>query len=182
MLYDERKPDGHLYKPKFKVLDAKKALSAKTDYEALTDTSYVNCTQDKVKAYLAALEDKSVTGDALEAMRPYAVITAAGAGSYTGSRKVYLTIYKTKLTGRNIKVEIIEKTDIYTGTQVKPQVTVRYSGNNGTIDLVEGRDYTLTYGANITAGKNKGTVTVNGTGLYGGQRYDKIYDSEQRCK
>ena len=29
-------------------------------------------------------------------------------------------------------------------------------------------DYTLAYGANVTAGKNKGSVTVSGTGLYGG--------------
>lgn len=29
-------------------------------------------------------------------------------------------------------------------------------------------DYTLTYGVNVTAGKNKGSVTVTGTGMYGG--------------
>jgi hypothetical protein len=29
-------------------------------------------------------------------------------------------------------------------------------------------DYTLTYGANIAAGKNKGTVTIKGNGKYGG--------------
>ena len=29
-------------------------------------------------------------------------------------------------------------------------------------------DYTFTYGANRTAGKNKGSVTVTGRGLYGG--------------
>jgi hypothetical protein len=28
--------------------------------------------------------------------------------------------------------------------------------------------YTLSYGANVAAGKNKGTVTVTGTGIYGG--------------
>ena len=29
-------------------------------------------------------------------------------------------------------------------------------------------DYTVSYGANVTAGKNKGTVTITGTGVYGG--------------
>jgi len=86
----------------------------------------------------------------------------------------------------------------YTGEQVKPEVTVYYGDSdavkkakrakvtdektllqtyglkklafneaeNGD-DRVYG-DYTLTYGTNMTAGKNKGSVTVTGTNLYGG--------------
>ena len=35
--------------------------------------------------------------------------------------------------------------------------------------LTQDMDYRLVYGANVTAGKNKGTVTVSGAGpLYGG--------------
>ena len=30
-------------------------------------------------------------------------------------------------------------------------------------------DYTIVYGTNIVAGKNKGSVTINGTGMYGGK-------------
>ena len=34
--------------------------------------------------------------------------------------------------------------------------------------LTAGIDYTLSYGANLTAGKNKGSVTATGAGRYGG--------------
>ncbi|MBD5508484.1 MAG: BspA family leucine-rich repeat surface protein [Lachnospiraceae bacterium] len=45
----------------------------------------------------------------------------------------------------------------YKLTKLTPQTEVNGEG-----------DYTLTYGANVTAGKNKGSVTVTGTGIYGG--------------
>lgn len=45
----------------------------------------------------------------------------------------------------------------YKLTRLTPQTEVNGAG-----------DYTLTYGVNVTAGKNKGRVTVTGTGMYGG--------------
>ncbi len=42
------------------------------------------------------------------------------------------------------------------------------SGQNAEGAAENAGDYTLAYGANVTAGKNKGSVTVSGTGLYGG--------------
>ena len=44
----------------------------------------------------------------------------------------------------------------YTGSQLKPAVTVTLNGRT----LTENVDYTVTYGANINAGENAGTVTV----------------------
>ena len=98
-------------------------------------------------------------------MKPCVIIDAADNGSYTGSTKVYLTIYRTKLTKNALDVEVTGG-DIYTGKQVTPAVTVKLR-TDGRI-LAEGRDYTLSYGANTAAGRNKGSVTVTGTGLYGG--------------
>ena len=163
--FNAAKADSYLYKPKFKLTDGKKALSAKTDYKQLTDESYINCTQDKVRAYLDALESGSVTGTALEEMRPCVIIDAADNGSYTDSTKVYLTIYRTKLTKNALDVQVTGG-DIYTGKQVTPAVTVKLRADGRT--LAEGRDYMLSYGANTAAGRNKGSVTVIGTGLYGG--------------
>ena len=165
MVFNTAKADSYLYKPKFKLMDGKKALSAKTDYKQLTNESYINCTQDKVKAYLDALESGTVTGTALADMKPCVIIEAADNGNYMGSTKVYLTIYKTKLTKNVLDVQITGG-DIYTGKQVTPTVTVKLRTDGKT--LAEGRDYTLSYGANTAAGRNKGSVTVSGSGLYGG--------------
>ncbi len=85
----------------------------------------------------------------------------------------------------------------YIGKQVKPNVTVYYgdtkavsavkrnkvtdqellTASGGTdklsklswnADAATAGNYTLTYGVNVAAGKNKGSVTVTGNGIYGG--------------
>jgi len=110
--------------------------------------------------------------------------TANPASGYSGSFKSY--------------VIVSSKTEqaAYTGSQVKPKVTVYFGGSEAVkqakkagevresvltdkageykltkLDLKENGigDYTLAYGNNVTAGKNKGSVTVNGVGLYGGK-------------
>lgn len=121
-----------------------------------------------------------------------------GKGYKTATGKeitVYLNVYQTKLTGSNLYVVVSEETAqiTYNGQQVKPDVTVYFGDTKavkaakqakvtdetqltgstyGLKKLTEKKeaagDYSLTYGVNITAGKNKGSVTVTGTGLYGG--------------
>lgn len=122
----------------------------------------------------------------------------AGKGYRTDSGKeiaVYLNVYQTKLTANNIYVVVSnEPAQItYKGQQVKPDVTV-YFGDAQAVraakkaNVTDGPtltgstyrlkklaektaaagDYTLTYGANVTAGKNRGSVTVTGNDMYGG--------------
>lgn len=122
----------------------------------------------------------------------------AGKGYKTDAGKeitVYLNVYRTKLTANNLYVVVSnEPAQItYKGQQVKPDVTV-YFGDAQAVraakkanvtdepaltgstyrlkKLTEKKaaagDYTLTYGANVTAGKNRGSVTVTGTDMYGG--------------
>lgn len=50
----------------------------------------------------------------------------------------------------------------YTGSAIKPSVTVKYNGNV----LTKGTDYTVSYSNNVNAGTAK--VTIKGTGLYTG--------------
>ena len=52
----------------------------------------------------------------------------------------------------------------YTGEQIKPLVNVKYAAAN----LVEGTDYTLTYGANTAVGQ--GSVKVTGIGNFSGEK------------
>ena len=69
----------------------------------------------------------------------------------------------------------VEKTDIakcsitlskttfdYTGSAIKPDVTVKYGSNT----LINGKDYTVSYSNNVNAGT--ATVTISGKGLYKG--------------
>ena len=131
-------------------------------------------------------------------IRPYAIIKARDGSGYEGSIEVNLTIYQTKLTTKNLYIIVSAETEqiTYTGKQVRPEVTVYYGKNeaikqakavgetkeyiltdrSGKYKLTKlsssengTGDYTLEYGTNIIAGKNKGSVTVNGAGLYGGK-------------
>jgi hypothetical protein len=176
---------------------------------------YVNCSQEGIKAYLEALTEAgkgtgSVTAESLEKLKPYAEITALDGTGYQKDTKITidLSVYSKKLTSSNLYVIVSEP--IYTGSQVKPDVTVYYgeaadvrnmkkavqdagkAGKTLTDDdvkklagtnkltLLKETDaaalakadtaggYTLSCGANVAAGKNKGTVTITGTGIYGG--------------
>ena len=51
----------------------------------------------------------------------------------------------------------------YAGEKITPDVTVTIDGKT----LTEGTDYTITYGDNINAGTNAGSVTVTAMGNYG---------------
>lgn len=121
-------------------------------------------TQADFEAYLQKYKQAEQLAD--DAM-PRAVITAAGNYTLSEPLIVPLSIYETKLTRANLQVEVEEA--VYTGTQVTPRVTVTYLGGTSPQTLSEGRDYIVSYGANVKSGKNKGSVTISGTGvLYGG--------------
>ncbi|MBD5507557.1 MAG: BspA family leucine-rich repeat surface protein [Lachnospiraceae bacterium] len=126
------------------------------------------------------------------------ITAAQGSGYTTAAGKeitVYLNIYETKLTGSNLYVVVSGEAaqTTYKGQQVTPEVTVYYGdaravkaarknavteearltgSDYGLTKLTEKKDaagdYTLTYGVNLAAGKNKGTVTVSGAGKFGG--------------
>ena len=189
--YNSKKAESYQYQPKIKITDKKKVLSVAKDYEVV---EYKNCTQTAVEAYLEALANDAAT----VGIRPYAIIKARDGSGYEGSIEVNLTIYQTKLTTKNLYIIVSAETEqiTYTGKQVRPEVTVYYGKNeaikqakavgetkeyiltdrSGKYKLTKlsssengTGDYTLEYGTNIIAGKNKGSVTVNGAGLYGGK-------------
>ncbi|MDE6608621.1 MAG: hypothetical protein K2K54_12850 [Lachnospiraceae bacterium] len=188
--YNPKKGKNSNYRPKIKITDKKKALSASKDFTV----EYINCSQEDVTYYLEALADGTATADA----RPYAIVEAREGSNYTGSIEVDLTIYRKKLSANNLYVVVSKEPEqvTYTGRQVRPEVTVYYGNAKAVkkaksaketddseltdpdgvyrlreLAVKEGGvgDYTLTYGANITAGKNKGSVTVSGTGMYSGK-------------
>ena len=187
--YQETRAAAYQYQPKLKVTDGKKALSASKDYSV----EYKNCMQTEVAAYLNALENGTMTKEQLEQMKPYVVITAKDGSGYSGKMSADLNIYRVKLTQGTVYTVIADtEQTTYTGRQICPKAAVYYgdakmikkakqdkvtderilTDQNGNyrltrLDMADG-DYTITYGANIKAGKNKGTMTITGKRLYGG--------------
>lgn len=61
---------------------------------------------------------------------------------------------------KSIEVTIPAEKYIYTGNEIRPEVTVK----EGDTELVEGKDYTVSYSKNKDVGTAE--VTVNGKGDY----------------
>lgn len=170
MAYQPNKPDTYAYKPAVKVLEQKTALRAGKDVVI----TYRNNTQVDYKAYI-----QSLTTENQDAPAPEAVITVPadsdymlGAGDAPSASEIVvpLTIYQHKLTNKNLHVQIASN-NIYTGKQVKPEVFVFFgdlADGGRMIYLTEGKDYTLSYGANIKSGNKAGSVTISGIGAYYG--------------
>ena len=91
----------------------------------------------------------------------YARATITGTGHYNGSITVYFKIVGKPMSSATIS-SISAQT--YTGSALKPAVTVKY----GSTTLTLNTDYTVTYTNNINAGT--ATVTVTGKGTYSGTK------------
>lgn len=156
------------YAPKVTVKDGKKSLAKGTDYTI----SYVNCAADEVKAYIEKKSSKA----------PKALVSGNSINGYVGTKEIPLQIFVNKMTAKNTILVIAPA--VYSDKQVKPEVKVYFStdktvidaakaaiadGKANTLDSMEGltkvaaSNYSVSYGKNNVAGKNKGSVTINGT-------------------
>ena len=90
-----------------------------------------------------------------------ATVVIAGKGNYSGTRSVTFTI-----TAKSVSDLTVAKIAVqtYTGAALTPAVTVK----DGSVTLVKGTDYTVTYSKNTDAGT--ATVTIGGKGNYTGNR------------
>lgn len=163
---------------KLKVMDGKTALKAGKDYTI--DES--GCTPEIIQAYADSLGSQDTAGSGVPAV-PKVIIKGMGNYGMQGESASDITkeislsdyIYATKLTAKNLKVEVIgDKT--YTGRNVEPTVKVSYYKDNNAakqdgvgVELTNETDYKVTYGnKNISAGKKKGSIAITGAGIYGG--------------
>lgn len=167
--YQPKRADDYAYKPAVKVLEGKTALRVGKDVEI----TYRNNTQADYNAYIQSLD----AGNAAAPV-PMAIITVNEESSYalgtdtkgqtvSSEIAVPLTIYRNKLTKKNIYVAFLSES-IYTGAQVRPEVQVFYLDAEGKRIGLDKEYYTLSYGANNRAGKNAGSVTISGIGSYYG--------------
>ncbi|MFR8568148.1 MAG: Ig-like domain-containing protein [Longicatena caecimuris] len=86
-------------------------------------------------------------------------VKISGKGNYIGSITKTFTISKRSVTTLSYG-GLSART--YTGKAIKPSISVKY----GKTTLKNGRDYTVSYGKNISPGK--GTVKISGKGNYTG--------------
>ncbi len=86
---------------------------------------------------------------------------SGGTGDFYGTRNLSFTIAKEgSVPVSKLKIMLDKKSYAFSGSQIKPQVTI-----NG---LTEGTDYSLTYGENKAVGT--GYVKITGKGSYEGSR------------
>ncbi len=86
-------------------------------------------------------------------------VQVTGMGSYSGTKYIQFSIVKADIAGCTVAAI---SDAVYTGSQIKPDVTVK---QNGTA-LTKGTHYTVTYSNNTTAGT--ASVTIAGTGKFEG--------------
>ncbi len=181
-----QKKDGMKFKDfKFRLAEGKKTLAAGEEKDYIIDET--RCSPEKMKAYADALEAEGVLPEEPS-------VTVRGRNNYGGEKTIALGkyIYAEKLTSDCVYVVISEGAgqSEYTGGQVTPDITVYYgekaavsaakkdkvrdeaalTAESGMYKLkkLETGDYAVSYGANMAAGKNKGSVTITGAGSYGG--------------
>lgn len=166
--YNPNKAEDYEYKPAVKLMDCKSALRAGTDYEIAYHKNKQKDYEDYWKLFetVRSRNENPDENQELQRIMPKAVITAKAGSNYNADEEIIvpLPIYQTKLVKRNLQIDVAEA--VYTGSQVMPVVTV-YDTNQKR--LVNGKDYTVSYGANDKSGKNKGSVTITGISpAYGG--------------
>ena len=91
-----------------------------------------------------------------------AAVKFAGIGNYSGDQTVGFEITKADINDCDIVSIPGQK---WTGSEIKPDVTVK----NGSIVLVSGKDYTVTY-ANNTDVTDKAEAVITGKGNYEGSK------------
>lgn len=177
MAYNGRKAATYQYKPAVKVMDGKKALRQGKDYKI----EYKYNTQENYAAYYFAEDEVDIE------FMPRVVISEMDGSDYRLDTQIEipLPIYQTKFAKN--KLHVVISAGEYTGKQVSPEIAVYYSADTkkvkaaknltdeeailafGLEKLTKDTDYTVSFGKNITAGKNKGSVTISGKSpAYGG--------------
>ncbi len=189
-----QKKNGMKFKDfKFKLVEGKKALSAGETKDYVIDET--GCTPQIIQAYADAMAAGTALPQEPVVKVTGKNGYAGGADVEIPLGKY---IYADKLTSANLYVIVSEGAgqSVYTGGQVTPDVAVYYGEKSAVsaakndkekdetkLTAASGKyklkkltgaagesaaDYTVSYGANIASGKNKGSVTVTGAGKYGG--------------
>ena len=140
----EIQPDSYIYDGTEKEPEVKVVISETTGNKYYLDASN----------YTVKYENNKNAGTAN--------VTVTGTGNYSGELKGTFIISQKDITGANVTIP--QESYEYTGTEIKPEVTVTLSDGTG---LIFGTDYTVSYEDNTDIGT--ATVNVTGRGNYTGK-------------
>ena len=98
-----------------------------------------------------------------------ATIAVTGKGKYTGSIKKTFKVKALDLSSSYAKISIPYSSYTYSGSAIKPKVTVKFKDG----DVIPTSDYTLTYSNNIKVGT--ATITIRGRGSNVTGTYKKTF-------
>ncbi len=98
-----------------------------------------------------------------------ATITVTGKGKYAGTYKKTFKVKALDLSSSYAKVTIPYSSYTYTGSQIKPTVTVKFKDG----DVIPATQYTVSYSDNTKVGV--ATITVKGTGKNTTGTYKKTF-------
>lgn len=152
------------YEDKRKITNCRISIDTETDY--IDDIKEALCIYDTGKKY-ELVEGKdyevAVTSEAVNEKVTYKLIMT-GIGEYEG--RVERTVTMTQLMLSEAMISDIAPQE-YTGLEITQETGLKLKINNGNVTLIEGKDYTISYADNISAGT--GYVIVTGMGNYTGE-------------
>ena len=169
--YNPKAKVTYQYKPTVTVKDGNSKLSNNKDYRV----EYVGNTQTDVVNYLEGMAF-SPNPYPSPIVRIYPIEGSAYIMS-DGIEYIECTmpIYARKLSGSNTKVILSMSQYEYSGTQIRPTVSVSYKSGGAyfpltAVDEEHGivGDYMVSYGANTKVGSKSGIVTIKGNAPYYG--------------
>ena len=156
------------YQDKRKITSCRVSIDTETDY--IDDIKEALCIYDsgrkyeliEGKDYEVTVTTQTVIENEQEKITYKLVMT--GIGEYEG--RMERTVTKTQLTLSEAMVSDIAPQE-YTGFEITQETGIKLKVNNGNVTLTEGKDYTVSYVDNISAGT--GFVIITGMGNYTGE-------------
>ncbi len=152
------------YQDKRKITNCRISIDTETDY--VDDVKEALCIYDTGRKY-ELVEGKdyevTVTSQMVNEKVTHNLVMV-GIGEYEG--RVERTVTMTQLTLSEAMISDIAPQE-YTGLEITQETGLKLKVNNGNVTLTEGKDYTVSYADNISAGT--GYVIVTGMGNYTGE-------------
>ncbi len=152
------------YEDKKDITECRISIDTETDY--IDNIREALCIYDTSKKY-ELVEDTdyevAVSTETVDGAVVYKLVIT-GMGEYEGTVEKSVTMTQLTLSEAMIS-DIADQT--YTGLEITQETGINIEIHNGSVQLVEGTDYTVSYADNIDAGT--GYVIVTGMGNYTGE-------------
>lgn len=142
-----------------KKCDFTPVLSGKTVTDVVVKYNETKLTSGK--DYTSSIKNNGIKTEGTKKYYDYSIVVT-GKGNYTGEQTIQYKLYL-DYSLDDISPVGLSSSMPYTGKQICPKPEFKL--DDGTV-LIEGKDYTLTYGQNLNVGVKEGTIFIKGLGEY----------------